>query len=222
MLIVDLHNKAEQYPRPKLHGQYLDQVHAYNYLGVSIDDKLLFDKFLREKYGKVHSRVYQLSRMRKYVDANTACLIYKQMIVPLSDYAEILVKSGPTGEISRLGKLHERATKIIDNQSHRRFSVDQLVNLYQLKPVAKRKDEHPYSLMYGLSKRPDLIEHERPEIHLRGRNKVKFKKYKRTYEKHLKCPLARGITLWDRLDEDVQKSTTKFKFKKYIQSMLYC
>ena len=65
LLIVDLHNKAEQYPRPILYGQYLDQVHAYNYLGVSIDDKLLFDKFLREKYGKVHSRVYQLSRMRK-------------------------------------------------------------------------------------------------------------------------------------------------------------
>ena len=75
--------------------------------------------------------------------------------------------------------------------------------------------------MYGLSKRHDLIEEDRPEIHLRGRNKIKFKKYKRTYEKYLKSPLSRGVSLWDRLHEDVQKSTTKFKFKKCIQNIMY-
>ena len=155
------------------------------------------------------------------MDSNTASLIYKQMIVPLSDYADVLVKSGPIGEASRLDRLHERAIKIIDNQSHRHLTVNQLMELYQLKPVVKRQDEHLLSLMYGLSKKSDLVEHERPEIHLRCRNKVKFKKYKRTYEKYLKCPLARGVTLWDRLNENVQRSTTKFKFKKSIQDILY-
>ena len=45
-------------------------------------------------------------------------------------------------------------------------------------------------------------------------------KDKRTYEKYLKSPLARGISLWDRLSEEVQKSTTKFKFKRCIQRMM--
>ena len=221
LLIVDVQDIVPHYPKPQLQGQYLDQVHAYNYLGVSIDDKLSFGKFLREKYGKVHSRVYQLGRMRRYINAKTACLIYKQMIVPLSDYADILVKSGPNGDISRLGKLHERAIKIVDNQQHRQLSNDDLTNIYRLKPVSKRQDKHLYALMYGLSRKHDPVEHERPEIHLRGRNKIKFKKYKRTYEKYLKSPLARGITLWDRLDENVQRSTTKFKFKKCIERILY-
>ena len=35
--------------KPKLNGQPLDQVNFYNYLGVSIDGKLDFGKFLREK-----------------------------------------------------------------------------------------------------------------------------------------------------------------------------
>ena len=94
--------------------------------------------------------------------------------------------------------------------------MNQLQDLYGLKSVTKRQDEHLYTLMYGLSKRLDHIEEHRPEVHLRGRNKVKFRKYKRTFEMFLKCPLARGVFLWDRLHEDVQKSTTKFKFKKCI------
>ena len=40
LLIVDLQNRAPQYPKPKLNGHCLDQVHSYNYLGVSIDDKI--------------------------------------------------------------------------------------------------------------------------------------------------------------------------------------
>ena len=101
------------------------------------------------------------------------------------------------------------------------MSIDGLMNFYTLKPVTKRQDEHLYSTMYRLSKNPNLIDEERQEIHLRGRNKVKFKKYKRTYEKYLKCPLARDITLWDRLVENVQRSTTKFKFKREIQNLIY-
>ena len=73
-LIVDLQNDTTNYPKPKLNGQPLDQVDSYNYLGVSIDNKLEFDQFLREKYGKVHCRVYQLSKMRKYIDCNTTLL----------------------------------------------------------------------------------------------------------------------------------------------------
>ena len=87
-----------------MNGQVLDRVQSYNYLGVSIDDKLDFDKFLREKYGKVHSRVHQSGKMMKCIDSSTALLVYKQMILPLNDYADFMVKSGPTNEVSGLKK----------------------------------------------------------------------------------------------------------------------
>ena len=196
-------------------------MHSYNYLGVSIDDKLTFEKFLKEKYGKVHSRVYQLSKIRKYIDAQTACLIYKQMILPQSDYADFMIKSGPQGEISHIEKVHERALKIIDNKQHRRADNDVLRRIYCLTPISKRQDEHTYSLMYRLSTKSSFLVHNRPNIHLRSRGKIKFKTHKRTYEKYLKSPLSRGISLWDRLAENVQKSTTKCKFKKCIQNILY-
>ena len=217
-LIVDLQNDTTNYPKPKLNGQPLDQVDSYNYLGVSIDNKLEFNKFLCEKYGKVHCRVYQLSKMRKYIDCNTALLIYKQMILSLSDYADFMIKIGPAREISCLVKLHERAVKVIDNNQHG-LSVKDLMNHYRLQPLSDRQDEHTLSIMYRQSKKVDLLDLDRPRVNLRGRGKIKFKKYKRTYEKYLKSPLARGITLWDRLSEEVQKSTTKFKYKKCIQRL---
>ena len=214
-LIVDLQNETTNYPRPKLNGEFLDQVDSYNYLGVSIDNKLNFDKFLWEKYGKVHCRVYKLSRMRKYIDSNTALPIYKQMILSLSDYADFMIKSGPNYEISRLTKLHERAVKIIDNNQHE-LPIGGLMDHYRLQTISERQDEHTFSIMYRQSKRLELLDTARPRVCLRGRGKITFKKYKRTY---LKSPLARGIMLWDRLSEEVEKSTTKLKFKKNIQQV---
>ena len=90
---------------------------------------------------------------------------------------------------------------------------------YRLQTLSERQDEHMFSIMYRQSKRLELLDTARPRVCLRGRWKIKFKKYKRTYEKYLKSPLARGITLCDRLSEEVQKSTTKFKFKKNIQQL---
>ena len=37
------------------------------------------------------------------------------------------------------------------------------------------------------------------------------------HEKYLKSPLSRGITMWDRIPESVQRSTTKVKFKRDIK-----
>ena len=63
LLVVDPMKLAEVYPCPKLNGQHLERVQGYNYLGMSIDEKLDFVQFLREKYDKVHSRVYQLGHI---------------------------------------------------------------------------------------------------------------------------------------------------------------
>ena len=78
-----------------LQGEKLDVVHSYNYLGVIIDDGLSFEGFLKEKCNKINTRIYQLGKLRKYITSDIACLIYKQTILPLADYADLVVDSGP-------------------------------------------------------------------------------------------------------------------------------
>ena len=94
------------------------------------------------------------------------------------------------------------------------------IYIFRLEPLQLHRAEHLACTMYRLSKRICLLEKDRPGIHLRSRNKVKFKKYNRTYEKYLKNPMARGIILWDRIPESVQRSTTKVKFKQGIKQYL--
>ena len=89
----------------------MDIVTGYNYLGVTIDDGLSFEGFL--KGNKVNARIYQLSKIRKYITSDIACNIYKQTILPLVEYADLIVESGPPDKIARLQRLQDKAVRII-------------------------------------------------------------------------------------------------------------
>ena len=63
-------------PVLKVKGMELGNVHKYNYLGVIVDDKLLFDEFVEHKYNNINVRILQLMRMRQYITTDTALTIY--------------------------------------------------------------------------------------------------------------------------------------------------
>ena len=93
------------------------------------------------------------------------------------------------------------AIRIIDNKDNPRLEVDCLSNLYRLTQSKERRAEHLSVMMYRLSKRQELLEKARPNVHLRNNNKVNFKGHKRGKEKYLKSPLSRGSTMWDQIPE---------------------
>ena len=68
-------------PVLKMKDIELGNVHSYNYPGVIVDDKLLFDDFVESKYNKINVRILQLMQMRQYITTDTALTIYKQMII---------------------------------------------------------------------------------------------------------------------------------------------
>ena len=195
----------------------LERVTSYNYLGVLIDDKLTFNAFLKEKCRKINLRVYQLGKMRKYIDSGVANTIYKQAIVPLFDYADFLIDSGPKYFRDRLTNLHEKAVMIIDCNAHKHAGMMDLEFMYKLQPPRRRRTEHHAAIMYRLSRNGRLLDTLRPKIHLRSRKKVKFKYPLRNMKKFLKSPLSRGITIWDRIPQAIQRSLTKVKFKQELK-----
>ena len=99
----------------------LGNVHKYNYLGVIFDDKLLFDEFVEHKYNNINVRILQSMRMRQYITTDTALTIYKQMIIPLFDYADLMVESASKVKIAKLEKLQEKALKCIENMCQKRL-----------------------------------------------------------------------------------------------------
>ena len=47
----------------EIDGNTLEEVSTYNYLGVIIDNNLVFDGFLQEKCKKINLRLYQLGKL---------------------------------------------------------------------------------------------------------------------------------------------------------------
>ena len=145
----------------------------------------------------INARIYQLGKLRKYVTSDIACLIYKQTILHIAEYADLVVESSPTEKVNRLQSLQDKAIRIVDNGQHMNLDVDIVSNLYRISPLNIRRAEHLSLVMYGLKGDPNRIETSRPVIRLRGRNKMKFKRYKRQNEKHLRSTFARGVTIWE-------------------------
>ena len=195
-------------------------VHKYNYLGVIVDDKLLFDEFVDSKYNKVNVRILQLMRMRQFITTDTALTIYKQMIIPLFDYADFMVESASKIKITKLERLQEKALKCIENACQKKVDVDLLYGKYGVQPLRLRYREHIGCFMYRQSKKPGISDPFRPAINLRSNKKVKFKRdTKYRYQIYLKSPRIRGVRVWDMLPATVQKATTKVKFKTLIKKI---
>ena len=177
----------------------LERVHSYNYLGVILDDALSFEKFMKEKCKRVNLQIYQLGKLRKFMDPHIANQIYKQTIVSLYDYADFLIESGPKMYIDRLLSLHEKAISIIDYNSHPKMKCKNLQMLYKLECPIRRRHERHVLIMYQLSKCEPILDNRRHKINLRSQRKVKFKHKNRNLERLLKSPYNRGVKIWDHI-----------------------
>ena len=65
----------------------------------------------------------------------------------------------------------------------------------------------------------DILNHHKPKIELRSKNKVKFKYAFTDKTKVQKSPLYRGIFLWDQLSFDIQNLNNIKFFKRNIPSL---
>ena len=139
-------------PDVKMRNILLDNVTLYCYLGVVIYNNLTFSEVLKGKCDKINLRLYQVIKMRKYVTSALACTIYKQVIIPLMDYADFLIDCGPTYFIKRLDNLHEKALRLIDCKKHKQLDSKGLEQLYRLDSPKRQRGEHHCAFMYRLSK----------------------------------------------------------------------
>ena len=142
--------------------------------------------------------------------------LLQKFVLPLLDYADFLVESAPMKEIRLLDKLQVRAVRLIRYGNHRDVSDREIEIRYNITSLSERRKKHHLSLKYRLSRIESYLENKRPEITLRSRNKIKFSVPVTKLTRVLKSPFYRGVTLWDRLSLEVQRATTKVRFKQLI------
>ena len=70
--------------------------------------------------------------------------------------------------------------------------------------------------MYAQSKNPVNLVSRTEGMVLRNTNKVKFECKRTNLTKVLERPFYCGVSLWNRLSEEMQKSLIKVKFKQFL------
>ena len=95
---------------------------SYRYLGVEIDSVLNLNTNFELCYKRASGRLCLLSKLRCFLDSQTACEIYRSMIVPVVTYCGILNLKITTGQYKKLPALHEQAMGII-GMNPKEFSI---------------------------------------------------------------------------------------------------
>lgn len=103
----------EECPRIIVNGEPLEIVKSMKYLGVIIDDKLNLKKNINYVCKKVAQKVGFLGRISRNLTLKARFNVYRTVIVPHFQYCASLPYSTNCGEIDKLQKLQNRASRII-------------------------------------------------------------------------------------------------------------
>ena len=150
-------------------GTSLSNVVSYKYLGVDLDRDLTYEQAVHNTYIKANKKLFTLRKIRPYISQRISALIYKQFVLPILDYADLLFDSTVKRELDLLDNILERALTLIGRGQVNNRMIE---NTYAIEPLKARWRKHHLSLMYRISKIEAYLDTSRPEIILRNRPQI--------------------------------------------------
>ena len=214
------HMKVQHEPEFKIEQGKINTVHQYDYLGMTLDDKLSMNEYLDVIAKKANMKIGILSRIRRFISEKTATRIYKCMIRPHMDYIDFVIDSGSVSRVQKLDNLQKKAIRRIEycTLSANRKDIDTLQGLYNIEPLKLRRKRNLLKIMYNQSHEENNLQEYEMNMKLRSSKKVKMKSDFTSKTRVYNSPLYRGLKLWDSLPADIQKEKDKYKFKKKIST----
>lgn len=172
--------------------------------------------------GAIATKIKTLSIIRPNINSDIALLIYKTLILPLFEYANLTFALVPKVITLKLQRLQNRALKVVYCRDHG-ISSQESHRRARLLPLDQRADQQLLCLMYRRSyyttKYPQAV--SALELEKRSRMKIKFDLPRPNYEKFKDFPLYRGSKLWDALPQDIQNADSYLEYKSKVRKYLW-
>ena len=196
----------------------IQYVHTFNYLGLLLDDKLTFTPHYRLVKRRIENNIFVLSKVRKYINNETAVLIFKQAILPIAEYAGFVLCSCNLGQKRELQKLQNNALRICKRfYLLDRISIDRLHYECKILGLEQRRRNQLLRLMYLYSK--DVENIKQPLRATRATTKVVFKTPARCEGKYLNSCYYKGTILWNVLSREQQMSDNVNQFANVLRGL---
>ena len=133
----------------RIAGKCIQSKEFVKYLGVFIDPELKWNSHIDKLCAKTSKLVNFLGRLRSFLNEDSLKLIYRSVILPLFDYADVIFDSSNLKYTQQLQKIQNRACRIILKISPYKYmsnhTVHQLLNWESLK---SRRIKHTLSMVY--------------------------------------------------------------------------
>lgn len=114
----------------------IEQVHEHKTLGLIIDQHLTFNSHVLSLTKLTAQKVYQLSKIKHFLDEHSRMIFYKAHIESHIDYCSTIWDRCAASCIERLHSLHRRAIRLIAGKQNIQNSC--LYENLHLLPISKR------------------------------------------------------------------------------------
>ena len=194
----------------KLGGEVLKQVPSYKYLGLILDSTLNYNLHVNQVIRTVLHKLMLLSKMKKYLRDDTALSIYKAMVLPYFDYADVIFDRALYKDIDKLQRLQNRCLKICMGKD-RRSGTDAVHKLANVPFLKDRRRAHVMNFMYGRKSNVHLL--NRREIRTRAHDAPLFNVIIPRCEAFKRSVGYSGAVGWNELPPNVRNLNTLVEFK---------
>ena len=96
---------------------------CFKYLGINLDSPLNFSKHVASVIQQISHKMTLLAKLKKYLLDDTALLIYKTMILPYFDYADVIFCMSNQKDLGKLQTLQNKCIRICMGKE-RRFDTN--------------------------------------------------------------------------------------------------
>ena len=141
----------------KIYGTRLNVLPSFKYLGIILDSSLTYNQHIAQLSKSILHKLSILSKTRKYMKTNVAILIYKSMVLPFFDYADVLLDKANGQELEKLQRLQNRGLKLCLGYN-KRTNTKQIHKEAQVPLLEDRRRAHLLNFMYiRRDRRPELL-----------------------------------------------------------------
>jgi hypothetical protein len=195
----------------------LEKINEIKDLGVIFDSKLKFSAHINEKVNKAFSVLGIINRNFKYMEKNTFILLYKSMVRPHLEYANLVWSPYRKEEINKLERVQRRATKLVC--SLKKLSYEERLKKLNLPTLSFRRLRgdmiEVYKIITGKYEKKDIDLKVNNAVNTRG-NHYKLYQGQSRYDIRKYFFANRVVAVWNSLPDYVVMVDSTLLFKKRL------
>ena len=201
----------------QISGIPLKNVSKNKYLGVTLDKEMTLSCLLSDVKKSVLNKLFNLRKLRYYINEKSSLAIYKQTILPIFDYAGFMLISCNKSDRHDLQVIQNDALRTCYNVKRRdKLSIASMHKRANLVGLEQRRSLQLLSLMYLHKDDAQNLMIANRQTRAAARAQFYTERYNTC--KYKNSPFYKGSEEWKLLPIDIATSDSIFQFKQLFKN----